>query len=267
MNARRILLWFYRLSWKKLLGFSTLALVIAIVPLALQSATSPTRTRSEAALIHPTPQPVTTEFVTPKGPPEIYLVDHFFGKTDDAVLIHGANLGGASNNTSVSLSGKTIPQDNLVSWTADYIEFKLPAGSQSGPVSVNILGQTAQWPGTFWVTDETTTAELRLEKINDLQARLSARNINAGSGLLMWLLIFQGDGSIEIQPANGVNLTSQIKSLPLGRIYEVQASFSAANDWRVLATITKKAEQAVGIARAEAGANQPIKVHPLYVSF
>ena len=29
----------------------------------------------------------------------------------------------------------------------------------------------------------------------------------------------------------------------------------------------KKAEQAVGIARAEAGANQPIKVHPLYVSF
>ena len=105
MNIRRLLLWFYHLSWKKLLGFSTLALVIAIIPLALQSANSPTRTRSEAALITK-PQPVSSEFVTPKGPPEIYLVDHFFGKVDDAVLVHGANLGGLSGNTSVSLSGQ-----------------------------------------------------------------------------------------------------------------------------------------------------------------
>jgi len=267
MNARRLMLWFYHLSWKKLLGFSSLALVIAIIPLALQAATSPTRTRSEAALISK-PQPISSEFVTPKGPPEIYLVDHFFGKSGDAVLVHGVNLGGLSNNTSVSLSGQTIPQDNLVSWTADYIEFKLPDGAKSGTVSVNILGQKAEWPGTFWVTDAATTAELRLEKLNDLQARLSARNINAQGGLLLWLLIFQGDGSIEIQPASGINLTSQVKSLPLGRIYELQATFSAGSDWKALATITKKTEQAVGIARAEvSGAAIPIKVHPLYVSF
>lgn len=266
MNTRRLLLWFYRLSWKKLLGFSTLALAIATIPLALQSANSPTRTRSEAALITK-PQPVSSEFVTPKGPPEIYLIDHFFGKSGDAVLVHGTNLGGASEKTSVSLSGQVIPQDNLVSWTADYIEFKLPENARSGKVSVNILGQRADWPGTFWVTDTTTTAELRLEKVNDLQARLSARNINASNGLLIWLLIFQGDGSIEIQPASGIGLTSQVKTLPLGGVYELEATFPGARDWTILATITKKAEQAVGIARAEAGANIPIKVHPLYVSF
>jgi len=266
MNIRRLLLWFYHLSWKKLLGFSTLAIAVAIIPLAINSANSPTRTRSEAALISK-PQPISSEFVTPKGPPEVYLVDHFFGKASDAVLVHGANLGGLSGNTSVSLSGQIIPQDNLVSWTTDYIEFKLPENAQSGKVSVNILGQTAQWPGTFWVTDKDTVAELKLEKVNDLQARLSARNINAESGLLIWLLIFQGDGSIEIQPAGGVTLASQVKSLPLGRVYEVEAKFSASRDWTTLATITKKDGQSVGIARAEAGANQPIKVHPLYVSF
>lgn len=266
MKAHRLMLWFYHLSWKKLLGFSTLILAIAIIPLAINSANSPTRTRSEAALISK-PQPISGEFVTPKGPPEVYLVDHFFGKNGDAVLVHGSNLGGFNAQTSVSLSGQTIPQDNLVTWTSDYIEFKLPENAKSGKVSVNILGQTAQWPGTFWVIDENTAAELKLEKVNDLQAKLSAKNINAERGLLIWLLIFQGDGSIDIQPAGGINLTFQIKSLPLGRIYEVEAKFSASRDWTPLATITKKAEQAVGIARAEAGANIPIKVHPLYVSF
>jgi len=260
------MLWFYRLSWKKLLGLSTLALAIAIIPLAINSANSPTRTRSEAALISK-PQPISSEFVTPKGPPKIYLVDHFFGKNGDAVLVHGSNLGGFNAQTSVSLSGQVIPQDNLVTWTSDYIEFKLPENAKSGRVSVNILGQTAEWTGTFWVIDDNAAAELRLEKVNDLQARLSARNINGEKGLLVWLLIFQGDGSIDIQPAGGVELTTQVKSLPLGRVYELNASFRGGSNWTPLATITKKAEQAVGIARAEAGANQPIKVHPLYVSF
>ncbi|MDZ4228945.1 MAG: hypothetical protein U1C50_01685 [Patescibacteria group bacterium] len=266
MKSKRLLLWFYRLSWKKLLAISTFALVVAIIPLALRSANSPTRTRSEAALITKT-QPVTSEFVTPKGPPEIYLVDHFFGKAQDAVLVHGANLGGLSDNTSVSLAGQTIPSDNLVTWTDDYIEFKLPDNARSGKVSVNILGQSTEWPGMFWVTDQTTTAELKLEKLNDLQAKLSARNINAASGLLLWLLIFQGEGNLDIQPANGVSLESQAKSLPLGRVYELKAKFIGGSDWTTLATITKTEGQAVGIARAEAGANQPIKVHPLYVSF
>lgn len=262
MNSRRLILWFYRLSWKKLLGWSGLALAVAIVPLALTAANSPTRTRSEAALITK-PQPISTEFVAPKGPPEIYLVDHFFGKTGDAVLVHGANLGGFSERTSLSLNGQIIPQDNLVSWTSDYIEFKLPAGARSGQVSVNILGQTAEWPGTFWVTDANTAAEIRLEKVNNLQARLMAKGLSGN--LLIWLLVYQGeDKNIEISP----NLQTQIKTLPLGRVYELNLNLSPAGEWTTLATITKKDGQAVGIARAEVlGANTPIKVHPLYVSF
>lgn len=261
------MLWFYRLSWKKLLGFSGLALAVAVVPLALTAANSPTRTRSEAALITK-PQPISTEFVSPKGAPEIYLVDHFFGKTDDAVLVHGANLGGFSERTSLSLNGQIIPQENLVSWTSDYIEFKLPAGAGSGKVSVNILGQEAQWPGTFWVTDANTVAELKLEKVNEKQARLLSKNINSANGLLVWLLIFQGEGGIEIQPASGVELKSQIKTLPIGRIYELELKFSGDTGWTALGTITKKADQMVGIARAESiGVNLPIKSHPLYVSF
>ena len=191
------------------------------------------------------------------------MVDHFFGKADDAVLVHGANLGGFSERTSLSLNGQTISQENLVSWTADYIEFKLPAGAKSGRVSINILGQTTEWPGTFWVVDDKTTAELRLEKVNNLQARLSARNISGS--LLVWLLVFQGENkSIEIVP----DLKPQIKTLPLGRVYELNLNVAPASEWMTLATITKKDGQAVGIARAEiSGTNIPIKVHPLYVSF
>lgn len=257
------MIWFYRLSWKKLLGFSGLAVTVAVIPLVLQSANSPTRTRSEAALIHPAPQPITKEFVTPKGPPEIYLVDHFFGKVSDAVLVHGANLGGFNNNTSISLAGKPIPAENLVSWTSDYIEFKLPADARSGKVSVNILGNTASWPGTFWVTGPTPAAEVRLEKINGTQARLISKGINGN--LLLWLLVYQGeDKSIEIVP----NLQPQIKSLPLGRVYELNINVAPAGEWTTLATITKKAGQLVGIARAEIvdGAT-PIQSHPLGVSF
>ena len=267
MNPRRVLLWFYHLSWKKLLGFSSLALAVAVVPLVIQSANSPTRYQSEAALINK-PQPISTEFVTPKGPPQIYLVDHFFGKTDDAVLVHGANLGGFSDRTSVSLNGQIIPKDNLVTWTSEYIEFKLPAGFRSGKVDVNILGQSTQWPGMFWVVDNNTTAELKLEKLNDLQTRLLARNIKADSGILIWLLTFQGEGSIAIQPASGIDFQTQVKSLPLGQINELELKFTSGNDWVPLATITKKVGQAVGIARAEvSGVSVPIKVHPLYVSF
>lgn len=267
MNSRRLMLWFYHLSWKKLLGFCGLALSIAIVPLVIQSANTQTRSRSEAALITKT-QPISTEFVAPKGPPEIYLVDHFFGKTDDAVLVHGANLGGFSDRTSLSLNGQVIPQDNLVSWTSDYIEFKLPAGAKSGKVKVNILGQTTEWPGMFWVTDANTTGELKLEKANEKQARLLAGNLTADNVLLVWLLVFQGEGGIEIQPASGIELKSQIKTLPLGRIYELELKFSGGTGWTTLATITKKDGQMVGIARAESiGVNLPIKSHPLYVSF
>jgi hypothetical protein len=261
------MLWFYRLTWKKIIGFSGAALIIAIVPMAINVATSPTRTRSEAALIKKT-QPVSTQFETPKGAPQIYLVDHFFGKAGDAVLVHGANLGGMSEKTSVSLSGQVISQDNLVTWTGDYIEFKLPTNAVSGKVAVNILGQTAEWPGTFWVVKDIGAAEIRVEKLNDTQARLMSRGINAENGLLVWLLIFQGTGTIDIQPATGVNLSSQPKTLPLGNIYELNLTYTDQGGWTTLATITKKPDQMVGIARAELSeVNLPIQSHPLYVSF
>ncbi len=264
---RKFLLWFYRLTWKKIIGFSGAALIIAIVPVAINVATSPTRTRSEAALINK-PAPVSTVFETPKGAPQIYLVDHFFGKVGDSVLVHGTNLGGLSEKTSVYLNGQKIPQDDLVTWTGDYIEFKLPEGAMSGKVSVNILGQTAEWTGTFWVIKDLNPAEIRVEKLNDTQARLMSRGINAENGLLVWLLIYQGTGTIDIQSARGVNIASQFKTSPLGNIYELNLKYPDAGGWTTLATITKKPDQMVGIARAElSGVNLPIQSHPLYVSF
>ena len=143
------------------------------MPLAREAAVNPTRTRSEAALIVPKPEEITGEFETPKGPPEIYLVDHFFGKTGDAVLIHGENLGGVHQNIWVSVGGKKITRDDMVSWTGSYIEFKVPASAVSGVVEVSILGQRSTWPGMFFVTSEKTETELRL-----IDGQLKARNIS-----------------------------------------------------------------------------------------
>src|SRR3990167_7242651 len=187
-----MLKWLSRLSWKQISAVGGLALALAVLPIIRNAATNPTRTRSEAALL-PQPQPISKEFVTPEGPPQIYLVDHFFGKVGDAVLIHGANLGGLHPQSSISLAGTKLNTADLVSWTNDYIEFKVPDGATSGQVAVSILGQPAAWAGSFFVTNDQTEAELRLLGANN-RADLTAQNIAGANQLLIWILLIKGIG-------------------------------------------------------------------------
>ncbi len=273
----KILYWFYKLSWKKLLGIGTFALMLGAYLPIQQAALEKTRTETEAALL-PKPQPITTEFETPKGPPEIYLVDHFFGKIDDAVLIHGENLGGLHKNSWVSLAGKRIAEDNLVSWAGNYIEFKVPTGAKSGQVEVSILGKKTSWSGVFFVTNKSTEAELRLVKEADSnQARLLGQGLGGGKELLVWLLIISGDGDLKLSSAKGAGVSQSIRDLPVGRVYEVKLKLSSSlateSQGRLvpLLTIVKSEGQMVGIARGELsddqGALKPLQVHPLYVSY
>jgi hypothetical protein len=269
-----MLKWFYRLSWKKIGSIGGLALALAVLPLLRQVATNPTRTRSEAALI-PQPQPISKEFVVPQGPPQIFLVDHFFGKPEDAVLIHGTNLGGFHPQSFVSINGVKIETEDLVSWTSDYIEFKVPKKATSGIVAVSILGQTASWPGIFFVTSDQTEAELRLVGNNNT-ANLMAQNISGGQDLLVWILVIKGEGQLTIT-GNQTSATISTQSISLGTIYEVrlnlpsQLTSQSTNQLINLLTITKNDDQLIGIARAEIstanGQLIPIQAHPLYVSF
>ena len=275
----KFLHWVYKLSWKKLIGFGGFALVAAMVPLSLEVATNPTRTRSEAALINPTPQPVTENFETPTGPPKIFLVDHFFGKVGDAVLIHGENLGGLHEKSSVSLAGQKILEENLVSWTGSYIEFIVPEGARSGLVEIEILGQKASWSGVFFVTDTSIETELRLKpnEANKNQAELVAKDIDGGRELLVWLLIFRGEGDITITPRNGVKLNTRQIDFPVGKVYEVKIGLNSKittgslSQLVSLVNIEKHEDQLVGVARGElsidGGLLKPLKVNPLYVSF
>jgi len=275
----KTLYWFYKLSWKKVVGLGMLALAIAVVPVSLQSVTNQTRTKSQAALIHPSVQPITQEFKTPQGPPKIYLVDHFFGKVGDSVLIHGENLGGLHGESWVSLGGIKIEEENLVSWTGSYIEFKVPTGARSGRVEINILGQKTSWPGMFFVVDESTTTEVNLIKNqNNLdQAVLTGINLEKGQELLVWLLIINGESELKLTAASNVRISSSIIKMPLGRIYEVKLSLrenltkSSIQQAVDLLTVTKTENQLVGIARAELSTADdkiiPLKINPLYVSF
>jgi hypothetical protein len=281
-KANKILYWFYRLSWKKISALGVFLLILAVVPVSLNVALSPTRTRSEAALL-PQPQPSEAVFEMPTGAPRIFLVDHFFGKVGDAVLIHGENLGGLHENCSVSLSGQKIAPDNLVSWTGSYIEFKVPGGAKSGPVEVNILGKKALWDGTFFVVDETTEAELRLEpnqptEAGAISANLTGKGLKNGRDLTIWLLIMAGEGNLEVTPAEGVSLNQSSFALPIGKIYELRLRFTGTSltsqsllKFVKLAKITKTEEMLVGLAKAElvtqTGELVPLQVHPLYVSF
>ncbi len=175
---RSILKWGYKLSWKKILGINTLLLLVITIPLVINAVLNPTRTRSEAALLHP--EPISTESKTPSEPPEIYLVDHFFGKEGDAVLVHGSNLGGWHENSWISLGGKKISEENLVTWAGNFIEFKVPEGTVSGPVEISILGQRIMWEGTFYVIDENTETELRLEN-----GKLTGKGLTDGKELMV----------------------------------------------------------------------------------
>lgn len=263
--------WFYRMSWKKILGFGTVALIAIALPLARNAALNPTRTRSEAALL-PKPQPITSEFQTPKGPPQVFLVDHFFGKIGDAVLIHGENLGGLHQNSSVYLSGQKITEENLVSWTGDYIEFKVPAGAKSGKLEVDILGKRTSWPGIFFVIDQNTLSEIDLRKDanNPRAADLIMSNLKDVKELLLWLLIVNDGGELALTPGAGVSMEQSSMTYPIGKVYEIKLKLN--NPSNNLLRIVKSTDlQTVGIARAEFVRNDgtlvPIKSSPLYVSF
>ncbi|MEK7513658.1 MAG: hypothetical protein AAB580_02115 [Patescibacteria group bacterium] len=266
----KIMRWFYRMSWKKILGFGALALTVIALPLAKNAALNPTRSRSEAALL-PKPQPVTSEFQTPKGPPQIFLVDHFFGKVGDATLIHGENLGGLHPKSAIYLAGQKITEENLVSWTGDYIEFKVPSGAKSGKLEVDILGKKASWPGMFFVTDQNTLSEIDLRK-NDTNSKIAdliASNVKEAKELLLWLLIVNDGGELTLTPAAGVTIEQNSFTYPVGKVYEVRLKFT--NPSNNLLRIEKGNQPTVGIARAEFVRNDgtlvPIKSSPLYVSF
>lgn len=247
------------------------SLTVAVMPTALKIAQNPTRTRSEAALL-PQPQPISESFEAPSGPPVIYLVDHFFGKIGDAVLIHGENLGGVHKDSYVSLNGKVIGIENLISWTGKYIEFTIPSGSETGKIEVGILGNKASWDGTFFVTDENTEAELRLE-----DGYLKAKEIVGGTELLVWFLVINGEGKVSLTAENGVVMEMTSFDLPIGKIYSAklklsdrvssQSGLSLVN----LLKITKSEEILIGIARGELknaqGGLIPLQLHPLFVSF
>ncbi len=270
-KSTKVLRWFYKLSWKKVMGLGVLALTVAVLPTAMKVALNPTRTRSEAALL-PQPQPISDQFEVPTGPPVLYLVDHFFGKTGDAVLVHGKNLGGVDENSWVSLGGQKIGVENLVSWTGNYIEFIVPSNARSGKVEVSILGKRTALEMMFFVVNENVEAELRLQ-----DNYLKAKEINGGKELLVWLLVLRGEGVVKMTPVNGVTMSSREFDLPIGKIYEARlglprsiASQSAVNLVSLL-EIEKTEEMLIGVARGEldngSGQLLPLQVHPLYVSF
>jgi len=276
-RSTKVLHWFYKLSWKKLMGISVLVLILLAGPLILESALNPTRTRSEAALLQKT-APVTNEFVTPTGPPKIFLVDHFFGKVGDAVLIHGEQLGGLHENSWVSLAGKKIGVENLVTWTSDFIEFIVPEGFSSGAVEISILGKRTRWDGIFFVTDVSTEAELSLKPTENVNvAQMLAKDIKNGKELLVWFLIINGDGELTIKPNNGVTIQEKIYDFSVGRVYEAkiklnsQVTAKSTLQLVSLLTVQKTDDQSVGIARGElaidGGLLTPLQLNPLYVSF
>jgi len=276
-KSTKILHWFYKLSWKKLMGISMLLLILGAGPLILESALNPTRTRSEAALLSK-PQPISNEFVTPTGPPKIFLVDHFFGKVGDAVLIHGENLGGVHDNSWVSLAGKKIEVENLVSWTSDYIEFIVPSEAKSGVVEISILGKRTRWQGMFFVTDLATEAELSLKPTENTNiAQVLARDIKNGKELLLWFLIISGDGNLNLKPANGLTIQEKTYNFPVGKVHEAKIKLNnkVVADSTIqlvsLLTVEKTEGQLVGIARGElaidGGLLLPLQLNPLYVSF
>jgi len=191
---------FESISFKKLFGLTiALALCLAI-PISVWVAQKPTNITKKAYFEKPTP-PV-KQFGRPSaGEPQITLVWPFLGKTGDAVLITGINFGNNPQAKTLYLDNLPVTENEIVRWTPDLIEFKIPASAPSivfETISLSVTGRNAYWRYPFTVYDQTT-------KIQAVESGRILKIINPPAG--GELEIFFSDGTkIDSTHLTGVTI-------------------------------------------------------------
>ena len=197
------------LSWKRIVGFNVVLLLILIVPLSVRLAQQDTENRSGAAG-ELEPSPIIPPPNYPVNQPTLERVNSFFGKTGDTVVLIGTNFGDYQWASKVYVGSVEAPKEAVVRWSSNIIEVKIPEGARSGKVWVSINGRQANWGGNLILYDTTRGAQVGITKISATQGRvflISAASTKRGVVELAYV-----SEPITITPLSGITVLNQVNT-------------------------------------------------------
>ena len=163
----KLIIFLYNLSLKKALGFVLILSIFLSIPVisvllqrektlfSLAGNNVSTEEKVDESLI---PYPIVG--------PEVYLVDKFYGKPGDSVLIYGKNFGEVRKESEIHLNKIALDRSLINFWSDGELEFVIPEGVGVFTVSVWINGNEASWFGKLNVFDSSVNDKLSIDIVN-----------------------------------------------------------------------------------------------------
>lgn len=197
------------LTWKRIVGFNVVLLLVLMIPLTVNLARTSKENRSGAAG-ELEPAPIIPSPSYPANPPAIDRVTSFFGKPGDTVVLIGTNFGDYQWASKVYVGAVEAPKEAIVRWSPSILEVKIPEGARSGKVWVNVNGRQANWNGNLLLYDSARAAQIGIQKISTTEGRVFVSS--AASATKGVMEISYVSEPITITPLSGLNVTSQVSS-------------------------------------------------------
>lgn len=159
------------LSWKRIVGFNVVLLLVLVIPLTVQLVNTDTENRSGAAG-ELEPSPIIPPPNYPVNPPTLERVNTFFGKTGDTIVLIGTNFGDYQWGSKVFVGNVEAPKEMIVRWSNNILEVKIPEGARTGKVWVTINGKQASWGGNLILYDKARATQIGIQKLSATTGRI-----------------------------------------------------------------------------------------------
>ncbi|MEI6690477.1 MAG: IPT/TIG domain-containing protein [bacterium] len=160
------------LTWKRIIAFNFVLLLVLIVPLSVRLSQQDTELRSNAAgdgVIVASPTPIPNY---PQLPPQIDRVSTFYGKTGDSVIILGSNFGNYQWGSKVYVGNVEALQRDIVRWSNGVVEVQIPEGARTGNVWIAVNDQQSYWEGKLLLYQPEKDIMIGMSKISTTESEL-----------------------------------------------------------------------------------------------
>lgn len=195
------------LTWKRVVAFNVLLLLVFVVPMSVRLAQRNTETRSSAAVeTSPSPEPPVNY---PAGDPGIERVLMFYGKPGDTVALLGENFGDYQWESEVYLGNAKVKEEDIVRWSNEIIEAEIPNQARTGQVWVEVNNKRASWSGSLFLYNVNRSTKVGLEKAEETGYFWAGKagEIAKGTVELGW-----NAGNLSVSGQNSVNIENQSTS-------------------------------------------------------
>ncbi len=212
------------LTWKKIITFNVILLLVIIVPISVKLANDDTENRSSAAEVNVVAIPSPNY---PVEPPKIDRVSNFFGKTGDTVVILGANFGDYEWGSKIFVGNVESGDGGVVRWSNTIIEVKIPQAARNGKVWVNINGKEAQWEGSLLLYDVASAAQIGFQKTSSTQGKIYVSNaLGAVRGMIEIAYVSE---PLNLTASPAITITSQTPGVDnLGKKMKINFDLTTA---------------------------------------